>query len=249
MGLKILVGEDSHIDKLVLERFLRFSGYQACWAEDRPGVNRCLTEGHFDLILLSLQLPGIEPGFVQQPDLKFQIAQNALWVATGQQKNLVGLETGGWFEYLSKPLDIELFQNCLRRASLLIEEQKAPKRLFNEHPTTELDLVLLESRRQIDPDLVTHLIEIFFLDAPPMLESLKSSALSQNFPALVALTHKFKGMTGNVGAKRMSEIIGQIERQAQNHQKTALSSWIALLEESYQTTLDEFRKLIGELKG
>ena len=249
MGLKILVGEDSHIDKLVLERFLRFSGYQACWASDRMGVNRCLTEDRFDLILLSLQLPGIEPGFVEQPGLKFQIAQNALWVATGQQKNLVGLEAGGWFDYLTKPLDIEMFQNCLRRASVLVEEQTAPKRLITEHPKSELDLVLLESRRQIDPILVSHLIEIFFQDAPALLEGLKSLALSQNFSALAELSHKFKGMTGNVGAKRMSEIIGQIERQAHHEQKADLDSWISLLDQSYQATLVEFCKLIGELKG
>ncbi|MDT8445310.1 MAG: Hpt domain-containing protein [bacterium] len=233
--LKILATEDRNTDRLVLEQFLRFVGQQACIATSLEEMSQCLKNDPFDLVLLSTD----NEELFAMAQLQ---AQATLWVGLGSSLGPVITPEQGWFCYLPKPLDLEAFQDCIRAVNLELNERD------QWVPGDLLDLRLIESRKEVDPDLVRSLINIFTEDAPIMIQQIKQMLEAEDFIELRDWAHKFRGMTGNVGAAAMSRLGQRIERAAEQSSSALIKDLTGHLEPILEQTNLEFDKLIIKLK-
>lgn len=105
---KILVVDDQPQNVLLLERMLRGAGYDAVSSTmDPTKVSELHLLNHYDLILLDLQMPGMN-GFQVMENLK-QIENGSsvpVLVITAQAEHKLKALKAGARDFLSKPLDL-----------------------------------------------------------------------------------------------------------------------------------------------
>ncbi len=137
LNAKILVVDDKEANILLIEGMLRVAGYTSVTSTQDPSLVCGLHEGNrYDLILLDLQMPGMN-GFEVMQGLKEIEAESYLpvLVLTAQRDyNLRALEAGAK-DFVSKPFD--LFEVRLRirnmlEVRLLHREAKSYRTLFEE---------------------------------------------------------------------------------------------------------------------
>ena len=76
-----------------------------------------------------------------------------------------------------------------------------------------LEEKLLELSRMLGEDLVVDLLEIFDVQMSEYLKVTLSQGSSVNLKQMSALSHKLKSSAMNVGAQKLGEILGELERK------------------------------------
>ena len=105
---KILIVDDQESNVLLLERMLHDAGYVAISSTTKPGEVCALhRKHHYDLILLDLQMPGMD-GFQVMECLKEIEADGYLpvLVITAQPAHKMRALRGGAKDFISKPFDL-----------------------------------------------------------------------------------------------------------------------------------------------
>lgn len=74
-----------------------------------------------------------------------------------------------------------------------------------------LDLDVLSALREIMEDGFSTLIDTFLADCETRLQVLRQANTAEQ---LIATAHSFKGSSSNMGAVRLAELCGQLERDA-----------------------------------
>ncbi len=143
---KILIVDDQEVNVLLLEQMLRGAGYAAITATTDPGkVCELHLVNHYDLILLDLQMPGMD-GFQVMENLK-QIETGGylpILVITAQPAHKLRALKAGARDFVSKPFDLTevllrvrnllevrlLHQETRRLYERVMAEQVVSKRLL-----------------------------------------------------------------------------------------------------------------------
>jgi len=141
LDARILIVDDKEANVVLLERMLRGAGYRALTVTQDPRTVRALHETHrYDLILLDLQMPGMD-GFAVMEGL-MQVEQGGylpVLVITAQPGHKLRALQAGARDFVSKPFDmaevLTRVHNMLEVRLLHVEivRQNAElKRLFDE---------------------------------------------------------------------------------------------------------------------
>ena len=170
---KILIVDDQEVNVLLLEQVLRGAGYGAVSSTTDPSkVCELHLVNRYDLILLDLQMPGMD-GFQVMENLKEVEAGSYLpvLVLTAQPAHKLRALKAGAKDFVSKPFDIaEVLQrvyNMLEVRLLHLETKKLYERVVAEQKVSEqlLRNVLpvsiaerLKERPEVTPGGFTELI-------------------------------------------------------------------------------------------
>src|SRR5580692_3740310 len=118
----ILVVDDQQEICDVVQEYLTGEGYRVSVAHDGTGMRRTLGQGHVDLVILDLMLPG-EDGLTLARSLRSESGSIGIIILTGRGETvdrIIGLEMGA-DDYLPKPFHLrELLarvKSVLRRGS------------------------------------------------------------------------------------------------------------------------------------
>lgn len=124
--LKILVAEDNPINQKWIKKILSKIGYQCEIAENGKVVLETVSHEHFDLILMDVQMPlvdGMEATRMIRVCLEVQpviIAMTAN-VMQGDRDECI---QSGMNDYISKPVELNILLNVLKKWALFIKEKK-----------------------------------------------------------------------------------------------------------------------------
>jgi hypothetical protein len=138
----ILIVDGSGTSPNVLEQMLRGAGYTAVTSAGEPGKVCELCRKHrYDLILLDLEMPGID-GFEVMEEMKRIEVESYLpvLVITAQPANKLRALTAGARDFISKPFDLA---EVLARVHVMIEV-----RLLHQHGTV-INVARLEKAQRI----------------------------------------------------------------------------------------------------
>jgi len=145
---KILIVDDQEANVLLLERMLRGAGYDAITSTRDPGkVFELHLVNRYDLILLDLQMPGMD-GFQVMENLK-ELERGGylpVLVITAQPAHKLRALQAGAMDFVSKPFDLAevllrvrnmlevrlLHQETKRLYERVVAEQKVSQRLLLE---------------------------------------------------------------------------------------------------------------------
>ncbi len=133
---KILIVDDLEANVLLLERMLRGAGYDSIESTTDPGKVCALhREKHYDLILLDLQMPGMD-GFEVMKELKEVEPDNYLpvLVITAQADYKLRALQAGAKDFISKPFDLT---EVLARVHNMLEVRLLQKELHNYNDVLE----------------------------------------------------------------------------------------------------------------
>src|SRR6202140_5190737 len=132
---KILIVDDQEANVLLLERLLRGAGYVSIESTTNPNeVRELYLKNRYDLILLDLQMPGMD-GFQVMESLK-EIEEDGylpVLVITAQPEHKLRALEAGAKDFVSKPFDLAELRarvhNILEVRLLHLETKKYSKAL------------------------------------------------------------------------------------------------------------------------
>jgi adenylate cyclase len=201
LNAKILIVDDQEANVLLLERLLRGAGYTAVASTKDPHkVCDLHSQNRYDLILLDLQMPGVD-GFQLMDALK-KIETEAylpVLVITAQPEHRLRALKEGARDFVSKPFDV---------AEVLLRVRNM----------VEVRLLHFESKKLYDQVVAEHKVsEGLLLNVLPhaIAERLKTQpdVIADSFPEatiLFAGLHDFSRLTGSMAAGDVVKLLGKI---------------------------------------
>ena len=217
-GKRILVADDNEINRLLATTLLEAAGYEAASAADGLQAIEAARTGDFSLILMDVQMPnadGVQAtkairGLPGDRGLIPIIALTANAMAGDRELYL----RAGMNDYLSKPLDPDLL---LRTVAGWIEVDGSPIATATSAPPAApavplIDEVALGGLQKIIPtDKFQEIVGAYLDGARIFLTDIETGATAHDFVSVQHLAHDLKGTSGNLGARRLQELAGELE--------------------------------------
>lgn len=125
--MRILLAEDNLINQKLILRILSKLGYQAQSALNGLDVMSLLDHHTFDMILMDIQMPGMDGLETTQMIRSSEIIPQPIIIALTANAMAEDKErciSAGMDDYLSKPVNMDLFLEALMRASAQINQDK-----------------------------------------------------------------------------------------------------------------------------
>ncbi|MEG5056459.1 response regulator [Microcoleus sp. A2-C5] len=236
--IRILLAEDNVVNQKVATHLLDRIGYRADIAANGLEVLEALKRQSYDVVLMDVQMPemdGLEATrriCAEWPANKKPriIAMTANAMQGDREKCL----EAGMDDYITKPVRREELAIALGKCQpLQRDELDAVAELKNQHITdpvdseaaghsivqpganSPIDFHVLQSLRELDdeedPDFLGELIQIYLLDAPQQLETIKEAIFLGDADSLKLASHTLKSSSANLGAVSFSEVCKELE--------------------------------------
>lgn len=214
-----------------------------------------VAENHYDLILMDIQMPGMD-GIRTSATLRHryphQTAPIVAVTAHASQSDKRRLIDEGLDDYLSKPIDerelVEVIQRCCPNAAIEERSEVAPEAaeppqpapILNQTATPVYDWKLALERAGNRKELAIEMLAML-KDSLPATRKAAEQALEGEIESdeLRAVIHKFHGGCAYTGASALQKLANQIETALGNGQA------IELIEPELLELLDE----IGQLEN
>ena len=227
-GLDILVVEDNPVISQMICLFLARAGYRPSTAEDGEAALRFLEENRVELVLMDIQMPGMDG---METTRRLRMAQG--W-ATPHDVPVIALTAhslkgdrerfleAGLDDYVAKPVDVPILMKTI--AKVMKERLGEPgSQQFSEYaddrvlpaPGAILDREWLLERLGRNLDSLKKVTELFLKTVPARLEALNRAAETGSLEDLRRMAHSIKGLSMQMGASRTKDAAERLERAAE----------------------------------
>ncbi len=161
--------------------------------------------------------------------------------------------------WLALPTTRRALAAALDHLERLVAEQAAPEA---HHPESSrmhaeessdgdvLDRDVLAALAELDegegePSLLAELIDMFLADTPPRLEALEQAYAIDDAAAIERTAHALKSSCGNLGARRLAELLAELERLARQRALDQVGSLVQRARRDYQDVERALRAELG----
>ncbi len=244
----VLLAEDNPVNQEVVREYLEALGCRVEVVETGAAALLAYEAGAPDLILMDCQMPemgGLEATRwirdLEQCDegrARIPIIAVTAFTVEGERDRC---RAAGMDDYLAKPFDQEALLGVLQRwlpelqlsdgAGAAAESDKVLTEVHGE----VLDQSALDKIRRVGEatgrDVLSRVIEIYLKHTTEELDSLSTAIDRADGTAVARLAHRLKSSSANVGAQRLVERFGRLERNGRDD------------------NLDDASKLLAEIRG
>ncbi|MGZ3182647.1 MAG: PAS domain S-box protein [Telluria sp.] len=196
-GLRILLAEDNPVNQRLAVRLLQKMGHRVTLVDNGFSALDAALHGGFDLILMDVQMPGMD-GLTVTRQLRQHEAPRGAHVpvvamtARAMQGDRERCLEAGMDDYLAKPVDAARLRQALAR--------------FAPAPACALpDWRDALQRLDGDAALFLELAGLFLADGPGMLAELNEALARGDRAASERAAHSLKGVLANFGAREAVE--------------------------------------------
>ncbi|MBT6702691.1 MAG: transporter substrate-binding domain-containing protein [Gammaproteobacteria bacterium] len=236
----VLLAEDNKINQQVAQEILQQMGLKVSICENGQEVIQSLENINPDLILMDIQMPEMDgyeateiirnnPAFSQLPI----IAMTANAMAGDIEKS----RQTGMNDHISKPVDPQLLYQTLKQYLPESTEHKTEQTIssgsIKNWPDEVPGLNIKKGIQQVggNENLYQKLIKDFLKNHENLTDSLKSSMLNEDSKKAARLVHTIKGVSGNIGAYKLMDVVSSIDLKFKNREKVP-QSIISLLDKT-----------------
>jgi PAS domain S-box-containing protein len=237
-GLRILVAEDHPMNQKVIARVLGNLGCEIDLAGNGREAVEMLGKRLYDAVLMDLQMPEMDglqaTSLIRRGERRTNghvpiIAMTAHAMEGDRDLCL----QSGMDDYVSKPLEVSLVVEAIKRCCLPESKLSIDRDLINAIPATiaitEAPVFRAEPAEELrrtgeifdrarllktiggDEDFLKELVEMFVGEMPNHMKTLREMADSGDIEGLVMLVHRLKGASANVRAERLKGLFADIE--------------------------------------
>ena len=210
--LTVLLVEDNAVNRRLAEIVLTRRGHTVVAADTAPGALRALGERYFDLVLMDLQLPGMDGVAATR-------AIRASEVGSGRHVPVLALTAhalpgvreqcldAGMDGYLTKPLEPADLLEAVERLGLLAEPAAATVREEARDPDrwTLLDEVGGDAR------LLEEICGLFARESAGQMQALRAAIDRGDGPGFTRAAHTLRGMLRSVRAEAVERLAGTLQ--------------------------------------
>lgn len=196
----ILVVDDNETNRKVVSSMLTRSGFACVLAESGEEALRLMAAEHFPLVLMDIQMPGLN-GFQTLAVIRDHasavldhlvpvIALTAN-VTTGERGKYL---SAGFQDILEKPFDLKLL---IKHVQTYLDTSNP------EGEPLALDLEQLLRQLDSDRELMRDVLETFVREGQTRVHEYASAVQAADYPVAEQKAHALRGMAGNIRAGRV----------------------------------------------
>ena len=259
---KVLVAEDNKVNQLLANEILTSIGLTVTMVENGQEAVTAFSKQNFDIILMDCQMPVMD-GFeasarireLEQDAGRKPIPIIALTAAASTQEFKQSLEQG-MSAFLTKPCPAEVLEDMI--ASFLVPGDTDGAEIVDAPRAADQPLITairpianpvlnestLQSILAVSPKtgaiLLAKVLVTFIEQLPKHFAELQHCIDSDDYESLRKHCHALRSMSLNIGAERLSQRLGAIEKRCQSGVPDALSTaeydaLVALAEEAQES--------------
>lgn len=226
-GSRLLVADDNPINQKVATALLAKIGYRTDVVETGRDVLEALARTSYAAVLMDCRMPVMD-GFEATIEIRKQeeggrrtpiIAMTAGATEDEREKCLAA----GMDDYLSKPIVLEDLATLLDRWAPIDHETRivAPPEPPEQTSDPVLDPAIVAQlralRKEGETDGFTPLARLFLKDSLARIETLREAVTKGDVEAVRWQAHSLRGISGTLGATRLSDECGALESAAEDH--------------------------------
>jgi PAS domain S-box-containing protein len=216
----VLVVEDNEVNQLVATGMLEVLGYTSEVACDGAAAAARVASGHFDAVLMDLQMPGLD-GFgatrlIRQSEAPHQHVPIIALTASATAGVEEACRDAGMTGYLTKPVRLQALGDVL--AHQVGKHAVLPVAVEPEPAFVVLDPSRLAELAEMGAEaapLIRRAIGNFVDGASENLAVVRRLWAERDGAALRAAAHKLKGSAANLGANRVARVAHDVEQLAE----------------------------------
>lgn len=194
-NIKVLVVEDIALNQLLMQTLLDDFGFEQDIAANGKIAIEKLKAKAYDIILMDLQMPEMN-GFETTDYIRNAMNSKIPIIALTADVTTVDLakcKSVGMNDYIAKPVDERLLYakiiGLVRKQSALLENIK----VLIDDPVKRIkctDLDFLMQRTKSNPKLMMEMIDLYLIQTPPLIVTMKQSLKDKDWVSLSAAVHK-----------------------------------------------------------
>jgi PAS domain S-box-containing protein len=238
-ALRILLVDDSLINRKVAELHLRKMGYDVTSAESAADALELLKNLVFDLVLMDVQMPGMDgveatriirngKRGVSQPNVPI-VAMTAHAAPEFRRRCM----EAGMNDYVVKPVNFYELATTIHRIGvheLYKEDQEV-------NSTKILDAPTAMRRLSVDDDAFHDILEISLAELAERKENMHTALQASDWRNLALNAHTAKSTAAAVGASALREAALEVERSAKGEDRAACESTLGGFEKAWTDLL------------
>lgn len=251
---RVLLVEDNRINQLVVRKFLEKWGVQVDVAENGIEAVEKLRLRMFDLILMDLQMPGMD-GYKTARHIRYKMeppAKNtpivALTASDVPDVRRKVLEAA-MDDLVTKPFDPrELYLKILKFANRnpAAEAAGPAASAVDGSPAGHVNLQYLEDISANNREFVNDMLRLFVRQMPQFVRQLRAACETADWPAVRYSVHKMKSSVATVGISELEPVMRQLEMHATRETNAAETiGLVAHLEQVCEKVYGELRAKLG----
>lgn len=254
-NIKILVAEDGELNQMVMSHQLNKMGIEAEFVRTGFNVLEKLKVNHYDLILMDVQMPGLN-GLQTMEAIRAANAATyseipiiGITASIGQNARKKCLEAGA-NDFVPKPYEPADLKNKIE--TLVAEYRQKGKKVTSKSPSENImteklyDLSNLEEMSDGDQEFMITMISYFVDNTPEVLENLNTKTQNHDWEAVRFIAHKMKPQLNYLGINQIEDEVEQIEQYADK--KENLDKIPAMAENTTRVCRLALEQLREELK-
>ena len=254
--VRILLAEDNPVNQRVVTKQLNKLGYSADCVANGLEVLSAMQRAPYDIIIMDCQMPEMDgyevtrrirrsgsDSYIHLRSAPYIIALTANALPGDRER----CAASGMNDYLTKPLHLRDLEAALLRA--LFKIHPAPREASvapvaapatpAEVALAILDHSIIDGLRELrepgQPDPLAELIELFFKDARPRLETMGQAVTAGDWAKLSAAAHTLKGSASNLGAHQLAAGCAALEKQAKAGQGDDATKTLLEVKSAFET--------------
>lgn len=251
-GERILVVDDNPINSRLTSLLLEKEGYEVATAPDGEVALRTLETFHPRLILMDVQLPGMD-GLDLTRQIKANPAYSGVVIVALTAYAMKGDEEkalqAGCDGYVSKPINTRALPRLIREyidgRRPAAKPSYPPQNAGRFMDSSIIDLGALSERVGSNTELIREIVQMFFDRYPAIMAKARQAVTARHFKEVERAAHSIRGYLVNFHAKRASEAARALEI------KGRLSD-VSGIEEAFTRLQDEIEllaRLLASLHG
>ena len=248
--LRILVVEDNLINSKVAVKLLEKLGHETAVAQNGPDAIRMLSGQSFDLVLMDVQMPGMDGCEVTQEIRKGKaglgnrsipiIAQTASAMKNDYDRCMrVGMN-----DYIAKPIYLANLAAVIARTA----SEDAGKRPSsdNDDPAKVINMNEALDRLGGDSDVFKEAVSMFLDQMVARSQELKNAISQNNFSELAMLGHTLKSSSAIVGAKTLQPLFIALENTGKEKNGAVAALLVGQIEKEFLRYREAAKEIFSE---
>jgi CheY-like chemotaxis protein len=259
LTFRILLAEDNTVNQQVALGLLETLGYAADAVVNGIQVLEALNRIRYDVVLMDCQMPGLD-GYettrrIRELELEgtapldcrmpvYIIAMTANAIDGDREKCLAS----GMNDYLSKPVLRDELKSALDRQGQIGFTAAAPYKPSSSASDILVDINRLREVAHDQADQLQELIDLYLVEAGPMLDSLRQAIRTNSSSEVARIAHEFVGCSLFCGVEGLTQPLRALERLGQQGNLSGADALLADVRHKFPRVQSAFSQLVQRLQ-
>ncbi|KEQ18186.1 response regulator [Endozoicomonas numazuensis] len=263
-NIRILLVEDNIVNQKVAVSMLKKVGLNSPdIAADGKEAVAMIHKQEYDLILMDCQMPemsGYEAtGLIRKRENTHNLPRIPIiaMTANAMQGDREKCLTSGMDDYLSKPIKANTLKEKLAQWLIndlddcdidseteeILERVETENHLEPEELNPILDMMTLNTLKEIMEEEFDSLVESYLEDAPSLLKDIQNASKEADLQIMIRAAHTLKSSSNNLGASLLAGFSLQVEKLGKDNQLAEAIQIIPQLEDALKKTTIALKSL------